>query len=306
VTDNDGLTDTDSVTVTVNVPPIADAGADQTVVDSDRSGDELVTLDGSGSTDDDGTIVSYMWSDSGGQIATGVSPAVTLEVGTHPITLTVTDDGGATDTDSITVIVQGPPTAEAGPDQTVTDDDDSGDEEVTLDGSASTDPDGTIVTYTWSEDGTQLSSGASPTATVALDVGSHTITLEVTDDDGLTDTDTISITVNPAGVNPPTADAGPDQTVIDEDGSGDEVVTLDGSASTDPDGTIVTYTWSEDGTQLSSGASPTATVTLDVGTHPITLTVTDDDGATDTDTVTIVVQSAYFQYLPLVIKNSSP
>ncbi len=90
----------------VNVPPVADAGNDQTVTDSDDDGSEVVTLDGSGSSDSDGTLISYTWSTVSGQIATGISPTVTLSVGTHPITLTVTDNDGATDSDTVVVIVE--------------------------------------------------------------------------------------------------------------------------------------------------------------------------------------------------------
>jgi hypothetical protein len=86
---------------------------------------------------------------------------------------------------------------------------------------------------------------------------------------------------------PPVANAGPDQTVEDTDDNGFEWIDLDGSQSTDPDGTIVSYVWTEDGNQIAMGVNPT--VELSVGTHIITLTVTDDDGATDTDTVIITV-----------------
>ena len=90
------------------------------------------------------------------------------------------------------------------------------------------------------------------------------------------------------GNNFPTANAGPDQTVTDTDNSGTESVILDGSASTDSDGTITSYTWSEGGVEIATGATPT--VDLAVGTHVITLTVTDNDGLTATDDVTITVQ----------------
>ena len=87
------------------MPPIADAGSDQTVTDADDNGSEQVTLDGSGSTDSDGTIQSYVWSEGGTQIAAGVNPNITLSIGQHTITLTVTDDDGVTDTDTVTITI---------------------------------------------------------------------------------------------------------------------------------------------------------------------------------------------------------
>ena len=93
---------------TVNQLPIANAGIDQNITDSDNNGSELTTLDGSASSDPDGTIVSYDWSEGGVSIATGVNPQVTLGVGTHTITLTVTDDDGATDTDDVIITVEVP------------------------------------------------------------------------------------------------------------------------------------------------------------------------------------------------------
>ncbi len=216
-------------------------------------------------------------------------PTVSLAVGTHTITLTVTDDDGATDTDQVQVPSLAPenelPVADAGPDQSVTDGDDSGAEPVALDGTDSYDPDGSIVSWVWREGGTTLASGANPT--VSLAVGTHTITLTVTDDDGATDTDQVQVQVLAPENELPVADAGPDQSVTDGDDSGAEPVALDGTDSYDPDGSIVSWVWTEGGTTLASGANPT--VTLAVGTHTITLTVTDDDGATDTDQVQITV-----------------
>jgi len=92
-----------------NTPPTADAGPDQTVPDSDGQPGESVTLVGTGSTDSDGTIASYVWSEGGTQIATGANPTVSLGDGTHAITLTVTDDDNATDTDDVVITVSAPP-----------------------------------------------------------------------------------------------------------------------------------------------------------------------------------------------------
>jgi hypothetical protein len=84
----------------------------------------------------------------------------------------------------------------------------------------------------------------------------------------------------------PVADAGIDQTVQLADGATTVDVTLDASASTD-DGTIVEYTWSENSSDIATGATPTVPFTE--GTHTVTLTVTDDMANTDTDTVQITV-----------------
>ena len=73
--------------------------------DSDRNGSETVNLDGSASSDRDGTIEAYQWLEGGTSIATGATAAVALAVGTHTITLEVTDDGGEKATDTLIVTV---------------------------------------------------------------------------------------------------------------------------------------------------------------------------------------------------------
>jgi hypothetical protein len=88
-----------------NQPPVANAGPDQTVTDTDGNGSQPVTLNGGGSTDAGGSITSYVWTENGSQIATGVSPVVTLTTGTHTVTLKVTDNGGLTATDTVTITV---------------------------------------------------------------------------------------------------------------------------------------------------------------------------------------------------------
>jgi len=89
-----------------NLPPVADAGPDQTVTDTNNDGTENVTLNGSGSSDHDGTIASYTWKEAGATIAVGATPSVWLAVGTHTITLEVTDDGGATASDTVVITVE--------------------------------------------------------------------------------------------------------------------------------------------------------------------------------------------------------
>jgi len=88
-----------------NVAPVADAGADQTVTDTDGNGAETVTLDGSGSSDADGTIIAYEWREGSAVVGSGQTPSVTLSVGAHTLTLEVTDDDNATATDTVVVTV---------------------------------------------------------------------------------------------------------------------------------------------------------------------------------------------------------
>jgi hypothetical protein len=95
---------------------------------------------------------------------------------------------------------------------------------------------------------------------------------------------------SPTGNVPPVANAGPDRTVTDADGDGGVMVTLDGTASSDPDGDVLSHEWSEGATVLAFTATPT--VWLTVGTHSLTLKVTDDHGASATDTVAVTVNAA--------------
>ena len=100
--------------------------------------------------------------------------------------------------------------------------------------------------------------------------------------------DHIRVTGTPLANNPPVADAGDTISVNDADGNGSEAVALDGSGSSDGDGTITSWVWTDEGgTEIASGE--TASATLAVGSHIITLTVTDDDGDHAADTVNVTV-----------------
>lgn len=231
---------------------------------------------------------------AGGVLNTHVVSMNTSTPGVKTGTLTVTSTNP--DTPSITIPITGtvmgsnlPPEANAGSDQVVTDTDGNGTQPITLNGSLSTDSDGSIIQYRWNRGGTLLASSSLPTSNIVLPVGVHDIMLTVTDDDSATDTDMVTITVLPQPNTPPSANAGPDQTLTDFDRSGDEVVTLDGSASIDADGTITLYTWRKGVDVLATGSSPTADVVLNSGVHTVELTVTDDGGSTAVDTVVITI-----------------
>jgi PKD repeat protein len=91
-----------------NLAPWANAGPDQRVNAPGTNGPATVLLDGSASADPDGAIVSYVWSQNGAPLATGVKPSVSLPIGTNLILLTVTDNQGLTGVGQTTIIVLAP------------------------------------------------------------------------------------------------------------------------------------------------------------------------------------------------------
>jgi hypothetical protein len=101
--DDSGITiETMTIQISGSMPPIADAGPDQTVEQISSAGAD-VTLDGSGSYDPDNDPLTYDWTwDSGS--ATGVNPIVTFPLGTTTITLTVSD-GTYTDSDTVDITI---------------------------------------------------------------------------------------------------------------------------------------------------------------------------------------------------------
>lgn len=88
-----------------NAPPVANAGPDQQLPASGKNKVGKFTLDGSGSTDSDGNIVGWSWTQNGAVVGTGPTVTLSRKTGTWVFTLTVTDDDGATDTDQVTVTV---------------------------------------------------------------------------------------------------------------------------------------------------------------------------------------------------------
>ncbi len=267
VTDQQGLSATDTMTLTVNARPVADAGPDQTV--SENQG---VLLDGTGSFDPDGDTLTYSWEQNGIVVASTATAAVgPFGAGTQTFTLTVSDPDGASSSDTVVItMIAVTPVANAGPDQTV-----SNAQSVLLDGTGSSDPNGDTLTYSWEQNGIVIASTA--IATVGpFGAGTQTFTLTVYDPGGASSSDTVVITTI---VVAPVADAGPDQIV----GEG-AVFSLDGSASFDPEGGALTYTWSLGGTVIATGA--TATVgPLPPGLHIASLRVTDPQGDSASDTV---------------------
>jgi hypothetical protein len=310
VTDNEGLKDTDTTVVNVigdNDPPMADAGPDQTVDE-----ENMVMLSGSNSTDPEGERLSYRWKQVAGPSVTLSDPTADQPQFNAPnvassgaalmFELTVSDSLGLKDTDDITVNVTGdndPPTANAGTDQTV---DEDSSEVIVLDGSKSSDPDDGIESYRWKQvagPAVTLSDPKADRPTFATPnvtpVGiSLSFELRVVDAGGLQSADTII--VNVTGDNdPPTANAGADQTVREK-----SEVALDGSNSFDPDDGIASYRWKQVAGASVTFSDPTedrptfeAPSFDDSGNQPLIfeLIVTDSSGLQSSDSTTVSVSN---------------
>ncbi|WP_229669865.1 PKD domain-containing protein [Microlunatus endophyticus] len=247
---------------------------------SSTKDDLKISVDGSDSTDSDGTIASYDW-DWGDNTADGSGKTADhtyASGGTYTVKLTVTDNDGATDTVSHSVTVTAPnqaPTAAFTPSTTGL--------KVSVDGSDSADSDGTIASYDW-DWGDNTADGSGKTATHTYDTaGTYTVKLTVTDDDGATDSVSHSVTVQAPVNQAPTA--------AFTSSVSDLGVSVDGSGSSDPDGSVASYAWSW-GDSTSDGSGKTASHTYaSAGTYTVKLTVTDDGGATDSVSHSVTVSA---------------
>ncbi len=282
--------------------PIADAGSDQAV-----SSGATVSLDGSASSGGTGCPTTISWT----QIA---GPTVILDL-TDPFHPTFqappVPQGGATLTFQATVNtcpsgaiaaivninvtnVNNPPQAEAGVDQTVAEG-----TSVVLNGSASFDPDSDTLAFAWTQvSGTavtlDLTDPQHPTFTAPfVSPAGEVLTFALGVSDGLaTSSDLVSITVENVN-HAPVANAGPGGTF--NEGT---TVSLNASASSDPDGDAITYSWQQlsgPAVTLSNTSSPTPTFTAPQVSNAgatIVFRVTVSDGAlSSTSDVTVLIHN---------------
>jgi PKD repeat protein len=145
----------------------------------------------------------------------------------------------------------------------------------TFNGSASTDPDGSVTAYSWAFGDGATASGVTASHTYAA--GTYTATLTVTDDKGAVGSTTKSVTVTAAN-QPPTASATGSCSGL--------TCSFDASGSTDPDGSIASYAWTFGDGQTGTGKTVPHTYAA-AGDYHATLTVTDDKGATAQQQITV-------------------
>jgi PKD repeat protein len=219
------------------------------------------------STDPDGTIQSWSWNFGDGSTSTVENPSHTYASDdTYTVTLTVTDNGGASDSTAKQVSVSSggntPP---------------SGDFTYTSDGltvlftDQSSDSDGTVQSWAW-DFGDGKTSSAQNVGHTFTAAGTYTVSLTVTDNDGGSDSASKSVSVSSEN-QPPEAD-------FSFSADGLAVDFTDDSRDPDPDGSIVGWSWDFGDGNTSTQQNPSHTYAAS-GTYSVSLTVTDNNSNTD-------------------------
>ena len=311
-TDDDGDSGSDSVGIVVaaapvNQPPTANAGGDLTSTEGSQA-----HLSGSGS-DPEGASLTYRWTsaavsgtDAGAACTFSAATSAATDVtctddGTFAVTLTVDDGTNPPVSDTAALVV-----TNAAPGVHVTSPA-SGSEfstGATVSVAASTTDPGSNDTRScsigWGDGSTTagtLAAGVCSGSHSYLTDGARTITVNATDDDGGSGSDTVAIIVSTTSVNqPPTARAG-----ADKSGTEGSKVTLTGSG-TDPEGAVVSYRWTyaagagvDAGATCALGSPTTARTTFsctDDGTFTLTLAVSDGTNPPVTDTAVVTLANA--------------
>ena len=249
-----------------NNVPVANAGPDQTVECS-----TLTHLDGNGSTDDDNDALTYEWRNGEAVLGTSAVLDVLLPLGTHTITLIVTDINDASDEDTVVITVTDTtaPSVACPANQTLPA---SGDCQALV-------PDFATAAFATDSCSSVLTRSQIPAAGTSVGLGSHTVTVSVTDESGNVGTCTVVLTVvdstAPGGDCPParTVDAGLECFVAVPDFTAALLAT---DNCTPPEALVKTQ-------------SPTAGTLVPLGSHAINLTVTDASGNTSACTTTLHV-----------------
>ena len=294
--------------LTINHAPVANAGVNQVVNETDT-----VILNGISIDSDPNDKLTYSWKQITGPAVkllnsnttnpSFIAPTVSSDRDLKFL-LIAKDDKGATSNNSAVVIVtvkhiNRPPVANSGQEIQAANPGDT----VTLDGSKSKDPDGSIASYSWIQIAgpkVQLNGANSTIATFTAPSNisaDTTLAFKLTVKDSKNASNKVNVKVidkyTPPPNQPPTANAGKDQTVKAED-----VVHLDGTKSKDPDGNIMKYSWKQiGGTAVVLNGANTATPTFAAPfnfststTLVFELTVKDSKNASGISTVKITVK----------------
>ncbi len=273
VVDNEGKTDTITQGVYVASSPFLLAVIDEIYPNPGVKG-EPVSFTGYGEDPMGYSITGYSWRSSidGNFITEQSFTTAGLSAGTHIISFKVKNCSGWSTEVQTTLLIDISPIADMG----------KGSnfgwikEPILFDGSGSTDPDGTIIAYKWNFGDGTFTKGKI-TNHIYSHIGTYTVTLTVTDNNGASNTAT---TIAKIVCDPPIANAGGPYY-----GYVNHPVFFNGSNSSDNDGSITNYVWNFGDGTIGTGQTPLHIYQKN-GTYIVTLTVTDADGETDTDTTT--------------------
>jgi len=251
-----------------------------------------VSFNASSSSDPDGNIISYAWDFKDGNAGSRkIVNHIFSSAGNYNVKLTVTDDKGATDSATKTVIVTETPNQSPIASFTATPTSGVAPLEVYFSASNSYDSDGTIISYAWNFKDGNTGNGETISYTFSS-TGSYNVELTVTDNEGAVGSATKTIIVTETPNQSPIASF----TAIPTSGVVPLEVFFDASSSYDPDGNIVSYAWDFKDGNAGSGKIVNHTFSS-TGNYNVKLTVTDDKGATDSTTKTITVTETNFNNL---------
>jgi len=243
---------------------------------------EQIIFDATGST---GAISEYLWDFGDGQNGSGVEVSHTYQkIGTFQVTLTVIAENDKEASSSQEIVVSEPPNEP--PIAMFTPKPATGQAPIVISftPTGSTDPDGEIIQYAWDFGDGKRINGRIANHTYA-EPGSYTAKLTVTDNNGATDEATFEVIITgPEPNEAPTALF----TASPETGEAPLQVAFNGSASSDPDGNIASYSWNFGDGQTGSGKNSSHSYS-EPGIYEARLTVRDNMGATASANLEIIV-----------------
>jgi PKD repeat protein len=300
VTDDLGVSTTSTAVVSVDMPPTASFVASP----NQPTPGSQVSFNAGASNDSFGRITDYSWDfgdpGSAGNTAHSSTPTAshTYTVrGTRTVTLTVTNDALETNTSTQTVTVDDPPTATVTPSTTLTTPGSS----VSFNSTAASDDSGNggQITYSWNFGDPNSAQDAAtvpdPAHTFSAP-GVYSVSLTVTDDLGVSTTNTVQVTVDA----PPSAAFAISPNPV----TAGFATAFDASASGDSVGTITGYSW-DFGDPGSAGDAATGRASshtyTSAGTYTVSLTVTNDAGQTTTHSASVTVNP-----VPPLTQSSPP